>query len=118
MIQHYRLNHFHEVIQSTSMQSETNQELISLLGKSLHLPLKKSPIPRTILYISRTDNELANIKQIQMVFRRRLAKILHVNLNTEDQKMLTAAQQRITLVCNNLINFQRAIVSSISLLKD
>lgn len=104
-MQHYRLNHFDQLRQPTSIQSETNEQLTLFLGQPLELPMKTSPIPRTILYISRTDNEFANIKKIQITFKKRLAKILHVNLNRKDQKMDSAAQQRTMLVCNNLIHF-------------
>ena len=97
MIQHYQLNHFPQVYQSTNIQSETDEELTSVLGKSLEFSMKTSPIPRTILYSSRTDNELANIEEIQMTLKKRLAKILHLN--------------RITLVCTPLLNFERTLLS-------
>lgn len=85
MIQHYRLN---DIDQSTSIQSETNDEFMSFLGQSIEFSMKTSPIPRTILYLSRTDAELENIKQIQTIFKTRLTKILHLNRNTKVQKII------------------------------
>ena len=48
-----------------------------------------------------------------MASRKRLAKILHVNLNEKDEKMISSVQQRIDLDCDR-INFQGRILFSIS----
>ena len=110
MIQHYRLTHFEQLLQPTSIELETNEEFLSLFGQPLSSTMKKSQISRTSLYVNRTQNELANINEIQMTFRKRLANIFHIHFNP---KLISSVQQRMDLVCN-LIKFERRILFSIS----
>jgi hypothetical protein len=79
MIQNYRLTHFDQLMKPM------DNDLILLFGKSLPLTMKKSDIPITLLYSNRTDNELININEIDRIFRKSIAKILHSNLNEQDQ---------------------------------